>query len=529
MTFFHDPGRRLLIYEHPGPLIQQFIPEATEIKNKYVSVPQTLRNSQILRQLNYPVAPIMEGYDWPAMSGVRPWEHQKLAANFAVLHPRSFNLSDLGSGKTLSLLWAVDFLMKQYPLGECRCLIVAPLSTLHEVWAKNIFQHLLGRRTAVILHGSAERRLELLKQPHDFYILNHDGVGVGAHTRQGLKLDGFSKVLSEREDIKVALIDEASAYKDSTTKRHRIARLVFGAKPYLYMLTGTPTPQAPTDAYGLAKLLNNAGGQSFGAFQNSSMIRVTQFKWAPKQDGYDQARKLLSPAIRFDINDTWKDAPELTIQTREAPLTAEQVKLLKELKNDLQMQMASGQSISAANEAAARSKFLQISLGAVYDEGHKAHAVDASPRVALLKEILEQAPGKFLVLAGFTGVLQMLEKALSNYSCVVVNGSTPAKDRAGIFHAFQEKEDPQIMVADPGVLAHGLNLQRGRTIIWYGPTDKAELFQQANKRCHRPGQKYPVSVVQVVSNKLEREIYHRLAANASLQGALLTLVGKGEL
>ena len=79
------------------------------------------------------------------------------------------------------------------------------------------------------------------------------------------------------------------------------------------------------------------------------------------------------------------------------------------------------------------------------------------------------------------------------------------------------------------MLAHGLNLQRGRTIIWYGSVDKAELWQQANKRCHRPGQKYPVSVVQIVSNALEKEIFRRLANNLSLQGAMLDLLGRGEL
>lgn len=532
MTPFHfDTKRNLLIYPTGSGQITQYVPDAKQINGAYVAVPRTLHNSQILRWLNYPVPPVItdENYDWPIERGKKPWEHQKLAANYAVLHPRSLNLSDLGSGKTLSLLWTADFLMQQHPLGTCRALIVAPLSTLQSVWANNIFSNFLSRRTCVILHGSAEKRLELLNQDVDFFIVNHDGVGVGAHTRKRFELDGFSKALAGREDIKITIVDEASAYKDSKTKRHRIARAVFGAKNYLYLLTGTPTPQAPTEAYGLAKLINNAYGKSFTTFRLETMVKVSNFIWKPQRDGYEKAHKLLTPAIRFDINDVWKDAPEMTIQSREAQLTAEQTAAMKRLKNELQIVVKSGHSISAANEAAARSKFLQISMGAVYDAAHKVHYIDASPRLSVLKEVIEQSPKKILLLASFTSVLTFLEKELKNYRCVVVNGNTPTKQRIEIFRQFQDEDLPEIIIADPGVLAHGLNLQRGRTVIWYSPVDKGELFQQANKRCHRPGQRFPVSIIQIVSNPLEKEIYARLANNASMQGSLLDLIRSGQL
>lgn len=529
-SFFYDQSRQLLVYPR-SDVIERYVPESKTVNGSLVAVPRTLRNCQTLRWLNYPVPPIItdENYDWPCNPGIKPWAHQQLAANYALLHPRSLNLSDLGSGKTLSLLWAADYLINQYPPGKCRVLIVAPLSTLQSVWASNIGSHFFGRRTFVVLHGSAEKRIELLKQDVDFYILNHDGVGIGAHTRNRFELDGFSKVLAERKDIKIAIIDEASAYKDATTKRHRIARLVFGTKEYLYLLTGTPTPQAPTEAYGLAKLINNAMGKSFTTFRLETMIKVSNFVWKAQRDGYEKARRLLTPAIRFDINDVWKDAPEMTIQSREVQLTAEQNAAMKRLKNELQIVVKSGQAISAVNEAAARSKFLQISLGAIYDSGHKVHFIDASTRMAVLKEVIEQSPKKILLLASFTSVLTLLEKELKDYHAVVVNGNTPTKQRVDTFRKFQEEAYPEIIIADPGVLAHGLNLQRGRTVIWYSPVDKGELFQQANKRCHRPGQSHPVSIIQIVSNPLEKEIYKRLANNATMQGSLLDLIRTGQL
>jgi SNF2 family DNA or RNA helicase len=532
-SFFHDQASNTLVYPRHA-LITQTIPEAREINGQFVAVPRSLHNLQVLRHYNFPVSPVITdaNYDWPRnkRSVPHPYESQKVTANFFVLHPRCFCLSDMGVGKTLAAAWSADFLMRlrQHAPGSFRALIVCPISIMQQ-WANNIFEHFLGKRSVIILHGSAAKRVELLKQPADFYIINHDGVGVGAHTRKKFELDGFSKALAERDDIKLCIVDEASAYKDSRTKRHRLARMILGHREYLWLMTGTPTPNSPTDAYGLAKLVNDAYGKSFTTFQLDTMIKVTQFKWAPQRDGYEKARRLLQPSIRYAIEDVW-DGPEMTTQQREIELTPDQKKMMADLKKDLMIAAKSGALISAVNEAAARTKFIQISLGAIYDGDHTVHYVDASPRLSELKDVIEQASGKILIFACLTSVVELLHKELKrNHSCEIVNGNTSQKDRARIFQTFQQESEPRILIADPGTMAHGLNLWMAQAVIWYGPCDKTELYLQANKRAHRPGQKHPVTVVQFVSNKLEKEIFHRLETNTSLQGVLLDMVREDSL
>lgn len=532
VTFYHDTKRDVLIYPRHGDFIaaqlQQAIPEAREINGAYIAIPRTLRNSQVLRLFNFPVPAVMDGYDWPRHPSIKePYESQKLAANFMVLHPRSFNLSDMGVGKTLTTLWAADFLMRQ---KKFKALVVCPLSIMQRVWADAIFRHFLNRRTFEILHGSAEARIRALTADVDFFIVNFDGVGVGAHTRRRFELDGFSEALAQRSDIRLAIVDEASALKDATTKRHRIAREVYGKKDYLWLLSGTPVPNAPTDAYGLAKIVNNAQGKSFRTFQSETMYQPYPggFKWLPQRDGYEKARRLLTPSIRIDIKSVW-DGPEMTTQQREVPLTDEQKRHMAALKKDLQVSLKSGALINAANEAAARQKYMQISLGAIYDQGHGVHLIDSRPRIEELKAVLTEALGKALIFAGLTSVLTLLNNELKEWSREVINGDVPQKTRSAVFQAFQESDAPRLLIADPGTMAHGLDLYEARTVVWFGATDKAELYMQANKRAHRPGQRYPVTVVQLVSNPLEREIYRRLETNTSMQGALLDAVKRGEL
>jgi SNF2 family DNA or RNA helicase len=538
MNFFHDHKRNLLVYETPSPLhvaqLLQSLPEAKQINGSYVAVPATLKNSQTLRWMQYPVAPVIteQNYEWPRGPGIFPYESQKITANFLALNPRSFVLSDMGVGKTLATLWAADFLMNQNP--GSRALIVAPLSILERVWAAAIFSNFFGKRTAEILYGTAEKRMQLLETSKaDFLVINFDGVGIGAHTRKKFELDGFSKALSERRDIRIAIVDEASGYRDATTKRHRIAREVIGKRDHLWLLTGTPTPNAPTDAYGLAKLVNNAHNKSFRQFREETMYKVgnMDWNWKPRREGYDLARRLLSPSIRFDISSVW-DGPLVTVQQRQVELTVEQKKQIDELKRDMIVTLKSGKQIDAINEAARRTKFLQIVQGAIYDGDHLVHTIDAEPRFREIEAVIESTNRKVVIFCNLTSVLNILYKRLSKrWKLVIVNGEITAIDRSENIRKFACDPDIKAVIVHPQVTAHGINefALVADTAIWVSPTDKNELYIQGNARVNRPGQKYPMTIVQIVSSKLEQEIYKRLETNTSLQGAMLDLVRRGEI
>ncbi len=532
MQWYHDKQHDVLIYPARYTPNPTYLPEARPINGPWFGIKRTLRNCQILRYLNFPVPFIIDdqNYDFPIAPGRKPLDTQRQMANFSVLHPRMFNLSDPGTMKTLSSLWAADWLMRQHPPGTMRCLIVGTLSTLETTWAKEIFVNFMGRRTCEILHGTEPKRLAALAKKADFSIINHDGVGVGAHTRNKFELDGFSKALAEDEGIKIVIADEASAYKEATTKRHRIARLVIAKKPFLWLLTGSPTPTSPTDAYGLGKLVNNSFGKSFGTFQAETMLKVSQFRWIPQKDGYDKAAKLLSPAIRIPIDAVWQ-GPQLVTEQREVPLTPQQIKLMKDLKNDLQVTLKQGQPISAVNEASARQKFLQISLGAVYDENHKVHMVDAGPRYAELEQVISETTRKIVIFASLTSVVDLVYKRLhKQFEAEIINGNVPQKARANIIRAFGEMDGLRVVICDPQATAHGINeFVSADTAIWFTTTEKAELYDQGNKRIRRPGQKYPTRAVQLVSNSLEKEIFRRLENNLGLQGSLLSLIQAGQL
>jgi SNF2 family DNA or RNA helicase len=186
-------------------------------------------------------------YSWPRDRSLiaAPFAHQQQTTLFMAVNPRGYVLNDIGTGKTMSALWAADFLME---MGVAkRALIIAPLSTLERVWGDAAFIHFKHRKFKV-LHGSAERRRKLLAEPADFYIINHDGVGV------------IVKELAARQDIDIVIIDELAVYRNRQTAKWKAMNEVLyptkgKPKPWVWGLTGAPIPQSPEDAYGQCRLV----------------------------------------------------------------------------------------------------------------------------------------------------------------------------------------------------------------------------------------------------------------------------------
>ena len=439
MNFWHDQTSNTLVYDLPEPeRVLNHVQGARSLSNGYVAVDPSLYNLQLLRYMGLPVIPpvTLRNYDWPIRAPFRPREHQKIMTNFMVLNPRCFNLSDMGTMKTLASLWAADFVMRENP--GWKTLIVCPLSIMQRVWGDAIFNHFIGRRTFVILHGSAQKRRELLKKSADFYIVNHDGVGVGAKiTRKGMQLEGLSRDLAERKDIAIVIIDESSAYRAGNTRRHRVARAVLVPKPYVWPLTGTPTANGPLDAHGLARLVNGAHGESFTAYKQRVMYQAGPWKWVPRAGAHAEAYKLLQPSIRFEMREC-TDVPPCTEQMRDVELSDEQAKLYKELKRDLVLRLEDGRQITAAHEAALRLKLIQISCGAIYDHEHNVTRIDCSPRLAELRAVIEEAARKVIIFTPLTSVVHLLYEELKEYSRAMINGEVPPKARDEIFRRFQD-------------------------------------------------------------------------------------------
>jgi len=253
------------------------------------------------------------------------------------------------------------------------------------------------------------------------------------------------------------------------------------------------------------------------------MTKIGNFRYKPRPDAAEVVSQVLRPSVRY-TRDECLDLPEQMFQSREVPLSSEQKFHYEKMLKQFTTELATG-SITAVNEAVKLGKLVQIACGVAYGDNGDEIEIDASPRLALLKEVIEEIGGKGIVFVPLTGALHMVARYLRQYYTVeVVNGQVKPKERNEIFNNFQHGKEPKILLAHPGTMAHGLTLTAARATIWYGPTNSNETYTQANGRTERIGKRYVSSVVHLQGTTLEREMYARLKGKQTLQGLLLSIL-----
>ena len=220
---------KLLVFKTRNPHRYSLIPKskAIPIPGGYnVAVHWGLEEVKVLRNLgvkNVP-SPIHGRYDWPGR--YKPMSHQKETSSFLTLNRRAFVLSEPGTGKTLSALWAADYLMKR---GQVRrCLVLCPLSIMQSAWMQDLGNSIIHRSAVIAHHAQAARRIELIQEGYEFVIINYDGLALIANE---INNDG-------RFDM--VIVDEANAYKNPQTKRWKALNSIIKPETYLWMMTGTP-------------------------------------------------------------------------------------------------------------------------------------------------------------------------------------------------------------------------------------------------------------------------------------------------
>ena len=502
-------NKALLVTAPNAHTIPDYITKSAPVAGGAVAVHWGLHEATKLAQLGFDgvPSPILRDYKWTGKYS--PFDHQKETASFLSIRRRAFCFNEQGTGKTASVIWTADYLMKKGKVN--RVLVLCPLSIMKSAWQRDLFTFAMHRSCSVA-HGAAPQRKKIIAAGAEFVIINFDGLAI---VKDEIIAGGFDLIV----------VDEANAYKNVQTNRWKIfSQIVNATDPRLWMMTGTPAAQSPIDAYGLAKLVNPEGcPKYFTEFRAAVMHKVTHFKWAPKPYASEYVHNMLQPAIRFEKKDCL-DLPEVTHTSRDAPLTTQQSKYYKMLKEQMLIETG-GEEVSAVNAATQINKLLQISGGAVYTDTGEVLEFDVSNRVNVVLEVIEEASNKVLVFVPFTHTIEILRARLEKegISCGVINGKVSLNKRSEIIERFQTGKDPHVLIIQPQAASHGLTLTEADTIIWYAPVTSVETYLQANARIDRPGQKNAMTIVHIKGSPVEERLYSMLKNNIANHEKLIDL------
>lgn len=470
-----------------------------------------LRETLMLRHLGFKVpSPIDFYYDWGNPPPEKaPFAVQRATCRMLVENPHAYVLNHMGTGKTKTALWAWDYLNK-CGLAK-KLLVVAPLSTLNFVWAREVFATLPGRRVQV-LHGSKQTRLDRLSQDADIYVINHDGLKV------------IESELWTRADIDTLVLDELAVYRNNSGRSKRMRK--FAARfAIVWGMTGSPMPNEPTDVWSQCLIVTPGRVPRYQTHaRDMLMTHVSNYVWRPKPDAVKRAYEWMQPSCRYSLEDV-VELPPMISRTIDVPLSPEQDRTYKRVATACQA-MVRDKQITAVNAGAAMSKLLQIAGGWVYTKNPEFVRVDPTPRILALADLIQAAGEKVIVAVPYRHMIEGISKILSmkgvELDHCVVHGDT--KDRDQLFNLFQNTDKYQTMLAHPGCVHHGLTLTAASTIIWYLPISSLDIYDQFNARITRIGQANKQQLLHLQATPIEKRIYRALREHQKMQNSFLELV-----
>lgn len=438
----------------------------------------------------------------------KPYAYQQKGINWILEHERCGCLWDMGLGKTIVTLIAVEKLIYDY-LEVSKILIIAPIRVATSTWPDEIrkWKEVSHLRYSVVV-GSPSQRKKALDTDADIYIINRENV--------------VWLIDNHKWDFDMCVIDELSSFKNNQAKRFKALRKYIGRCKRVVGLTGTPAPNGLMDLWPQMYLLDQ--GERLG--KTIGRYREKYFK-PGRSNGYivydyipvNGAEEKIYESIS-DICISMKKEDYLDMPTRKyidvaVELDSKIIKRYKQFEKESIIEFSQDETLIANNAAAICNKLQQISNGSVYTENKEVldihnHKLDA------LEDLIESANGQPVIV--FYAFQHDRDKIQSRFDTYEIQSNDDVRK-------WNEGQIP-ILLAHPASIGHGLNLQYGgRIIIWYGLTWSLELYQQANDRLYRQGQDKTVLVYHIIGKgTIDERIIKALKNKENIQDALIDVI-----
>lgn len=437
--------------------------------------------------------------------------YQEYSKNFILDHPYCALLLDMGLGKTLSSLTAIDELLHTFEIIE-NVLVIAPLSVAEKTWTDEIekWDHLQHLTFSKVL-GNPKQREEALFKKADVYLINRENV------------EWLVNYYQRNWPFKTVIIDELSSFKSSSAKRFKALRKVRPKMDRVIGLTGTPSPNSLMDLWAQMYLLDQGErlGKTITQYRNKYFVPAQKngnivYSWQ-LIPGAEEAiyNKISDICVSMKAKDYLR-LPPRTENIIELDLNPTSWKQYKELEREYVLELEET-DVVASNAATLSNKLLQLSNGAVYDENGDGREIHQE-KLNALERVIEDAQGQsVLVFYQYQHDLERIQARFKQAKALNVSD--------GDIEKWNEGKIP-LLLAHPQSAGHGLNLQKGgHIIVWFGLTWSLEFYQQANARLDRQGQTQPVIIHHLVTKgTIDEQVIKALQAKEQGQSALMAAV-----
>lgn len=407
------------------------------------------------------------------------FELSKDAVNFAAF-------MDPGVGKSKPTIDTGVYLYEQRLIDA---MLVVADNGVHQNWSEvELLKHLPPRVQAVPVAYVAGRSLnkfyaQLSDACRTFPILcvSHDTLT----TATGKTV--LTNFLRQRRVLMV--LDESQRYKTPSAKRTRAVWGYSKLATYRRILTGSSVTKGYEDLYAQFRFLDPAiiGCNSFAEFK-AEFCLVRQWDGYSTIEGYRNTEELfrrLRPYMY--VAKLVLDAPDPEWYECKVPLTPDQQKAYRELRDEYLTELGPGDIVSSALTITRILRMSQITSGHTHTDDGRLVTVP-SHRPEAVRRIMRKHPGeKFLVWCAYQEDVTLLMKELAEFNPCRFDGAIPHKQAMEQKALWQSDPERRVLILTMAKGGRGYTLIEGRVAIYYSYTEDYEHWFQSKARNFRRG------------------------------------------
>lgn len=438
-----------------------------------------------------------------------PHAYQQVAIEKIIENPAYALLLDMGLGKTVSTLTAIDTLMNDY-FDVTKVLVIAPKRVAEDTWSREIekWEHLHHLTVSKVL-GDVKTRRRALQKKADIYVINRENV------------EWLVEETGKHWDFDMLVIDELSSFKNPQAKRFKALRKIRPRIKRVVGLTGTPAPNGLLDLWSQMYLMDcgerlektvTAYRRKYFNEMNRGNFKAYELREEAENQIYEQIKDI---SLSMKAKDYLKALPDAVYNVVTVDIADKERALYKQLEKEYILEFSEG-DVVASTAAVLSNKLLQLSSGAVYNDNDGVQLVHDA-KLDALDEIVESAQGQpILVFYNYQHDVARIKKRFKQAQEL---GGSESIER-------WNNGDIPILLAHPASAGHGLNMQDGgHIIVWFGINWSLELYMQANARLHRQGQKETVIIHHLVlRDSIDERVMEVLQGKEQQQEALMEAV-----
>ena len=466
---------------------------------------------------------------------LKPYDHQLKALDKAGTRTEYGFFMEMGTGKSKVLLDNIGYLFLEGQVDFA--LIIAPKGVYRNWVSKEIPEHMSDdvphRVIRWVASPNKKEQAEMRSVKEPFAGLTIFVMNVEAFSSVKGKTAGEWMSIKLGRNGLIA-VDESTTIKNHKAKRTKALLKITKNFKFKRLLTGSPITKSPLDIYSQTEFLRAGllGYDSYYAFQGRYAVLQKRKMGAAAFTqiiGYRNLDELTDRIDRFSYRVLKKDCldlPEKIYTVRYVGMSDEQFKYYEQIRNHAMVLFDNGEMTTAPAVITQLLRLQQILSGHLKTDDDEMITFPSS-RLNALQEIINEHDGKAIIWSRFRHdirqITETLNKTFGSGCAASYFGDTSDDERNQIVQDFQNPNHPlKYFVGNPATAGYGLTLTEANLVVYYANDFNLETRIQSEDRCHRIGQRNPVTYVDLINEgTIDERIVKALRAKIDIGAKVL--------